>query len=54
MIMLGSKPGEGPSSPAGMPQSRTDLSAVASAKAEQPEPKSDIPDIQIDDSDIPF
>ena len=46
MIMLG-RPGQGTSQAAGP-------SAVASAKADQPEPKSDIPEIQIDDSDIPF
>ncbi len=44
MIMLGSKPGEG-SSPAssGIPQ-----------QAEQPEPKSELPEIQIDNDDLPF
>ena len=52
MIMLG-RPGQGTQSGAGP-------SAVASAKADQPasplqpEPKSEIPDIQIDDGDIPF
>ncbi|OGE74458.1 MAG: hypothetical protein A3I07_01970 [Candidatus Doudnabacteria bacterium RIFCSPLOWO2_02_FULL_42_9] len=45
MIMLGGKP-EG-SSGAGS-------SAVASAKAEQPEPKSELPEIQIDNDDLPF
>lgn len=45
MIMLG-RPGAGSSSPAPFPAS--------AQPAEQPEPKSDIPEIQIDDSDIPF
>jgi single-strand DNA-binding protein len=31
-----------------------DLAGEASAKAEQPEPKSDLPEIQIDNDDIPF
>ena len=49
MIMLGSKPGEGPATP------RTaDSSTVPSAKAEQPEPASSIPEIQIDNDDLPF
>jgi single-strand DNA-binding protein len=48
MIMLGRPQGSRPTG---------DQSAEASAKAdaiEQPEPKSEIPDIQIDNSDIPF
>ena len=44
MIMLG-RPGAGSGSPA---ESRP------SAPAEQAEPKSDIPEIQIDDGDLPF
>jgi single-strand DNA-binding protein len=44
MIMLGSKPGEGPTIPAA--QSKT--------PAEQPSPTESLPDIQIDNSDIPF
>ncbi len=52
MIMLG-RPGQGSSSTAAGP------SAEASAKVDQSspspmEPKSEIPDIQIDDGDIPF
>lgn len=43
MIMLG-RPGQGSS-----PQS-----TAPTAPAEQPEPKSDIPDIQIDNDDLPF
>ena len=49
LIMLG-RPGG--SSAAG--NQGVDLSAETSAKAEQAEPKSEVPDIQIDDSDIPF
>jgi single-strand DNA-binding protein len=46
MIMLGSKPGSEGSSPASaMPQQ---------ARAEQPEPKSELPEIQIDNDDLPF
>ena len=45
MIMLGR--------PGGTRQD-TDLSAEASAKADQPEPKDSTPDIQLDNSDIPF
>lgn len=44
MIMLGSKPDGSNHASAPAPRAAT----------EQPEPKSDIPDIQIDDSDIPF
>ena len=44
MIMLG-RPGQGSSSAA--PQ-------AANTPAEQPEPKNDLPEIQIDDGDIPF
>lgn len=57
MIMLARPGGASATSPgnftpdASMPNKTP---AEASAKAEQPEPKSDIPDIQIDDSDIPF
>lgn len=43
MIMLGRAGG-----------SKADVSAEASAKAEQPEPKSSEPEIQIDDGDLPF
>lgn len=46
MIMLG-RPGNNPSTPSASPTS-------ASAEAEQPAPKNDVPDIQIDSDDIPF
>ncbi|HEX9503442.1 MAG TPA: single-stranded DNA-binding protein [Patescibacteria group bacterium] len=45
MIMLGSKPGEGPATSPAMPQQ---------PRAEQPEPGSSIPEIQIDNDDLPF
>jgi single-strand DNA-binding protein len=46
MIMLGSKPGEaGPGTSSAMPQQ---------PRAEQPEPASSIPEIQIDNDDLPF
>lgn len=44
MIMLG-RPGAGSASAPAM---------TAAAPVEQPEPKSDLPEIQIDDGDIPF
>lgn len=46
MIMLGRPGGGKAGSSAEVPQSGT--------KVDQPEPKSEVPDIQIDDSDIPF
>src|SRR3989344_3835589 len=49
MIMLGRPAGQSASGNSG-----ADFSAVTSAKAEQPEPASELPDIQIDNSDIPF
>jgi single-strand DNA-binding protein len=46
MIMLGSKPGEG--STTAIPSTGT------LGKADQPEPKSELPEIQIDNDDLPF
>ncbi len=46
MIMLGGKPGETSSAPAMPAGSRT--------QTEQPEPTNELPEIQIDNSDLPF
>jgi single-strand DNA-binding protein len=45
MIMLGGKPGEGGASSPAMP---------VQERAEQPSPTDSLPEIQIDNSDIPF
>lgn len=52
MIMLG-RPGQGTNS-AGSASSPAMQIGNQTPLAEQPEPKSDIPDIQIDNEDIPF
>ncbi len=48
MIMLGGKPGE-TSAPAGAP-----VQAAARAEGAQPSPAPEIPEIQIDNDDLPF
>ncbi|MBX4191693.1 MAG: single-stranded DNA-binding protein [Candidatus Doudnabacteria bacterium] len=48
MIMLGSKPGEGGATNSAGP------SSTSTVRAEQPEPQSSIPEIQIDNDDLPF
>ncbi|OGE88265.1 MAG: hypothetical protein A3J07_00515 [Candidatus Doudnabacteria bacterium RIFCSPLOWO2_02_FULL_49_13] len=52
MIMLG-RPGQGSRSEADLPAG-TSAKAGPSTPMDQPEPKNDVPEIQIDDGDIPF
>jgi single-strand DNA-binding protein len=55
MIMLGSKPeGQASSSASNYPMPSTPSRRTDMSASEQPEPSSDMPDIQIDNNDIPF